>query len=41
MSVDITFPVASEDALVEKFEKSLQENSNIKLAIFGMYILTL
>ena len=33
--VDITFPIASEDDILDKYEQVLQENPNIKLAVLG------
>lgn len=33
--VDIAFPIASEDDILDKYEQVLQENPNIKLAVLG------
>ena len=41
ISMDITFPIASEDELVIKLERTLQEHSNIKLTIIGKWIFLL
>ena len=36
VTMEITFPIASEDELVDKFETVLRTNPNIKLAVIGM-----
>ena len=35
ISMDITFPIASEDDLLIRLEQTLQKHPNIKLAITG------
>ena len=41
VTMEITFPIASEDELVDKFETVLRTNPNIKLAVIGMDVMQL
>ena len=40
VTLDITFPIASEEELVNKFEQTLLAHPNIKLTVIGEWVVS-